>query len=61
MTTTTPAEPRLRPRGSNHVGMRQFNERVVRQAIRLNGSLPKAAIAKLQQQMASPQAIRTGA
>jgi predicted NBD/HSP70 family sugar kinase len=40
-------ESRLRPRGSNHVGMRQFNERVVLQAIRLNGSLPKADIARL--------------
>jgi predicted NBD/HSP70 family sugar kinase len=37
----------LRPRGSNHAGMRQFNERVVLQAIRLNGSLPKADIARL--------------
>jgi predicted NBD/HSP70 family sugar kinase len=42
-----PGEARLRPRGSNHVGMRQFNERVVLQAIRLNGSLPKADIARL--------------
>lgn len=43
-----PAPPaRLRPRGSNHVGMRQFNERVVLQAIRLHGSLPKADIARL--------------
>ena len=41
------AEPRLKPRGSNHVGMRQFNERVVLQAIRLNGSLAKADIARL--------------
>jgi predicted NBD/HSP70 family sugar kinase len=41
------APPVLRPRGSNHVGMRQFNERVVLQAIRLNGSLPKAEIARL--------------
>jgi predicted NBD/HSP70 family sugar kinase len=39
--------PMLRPRGSNHVGMRQFNERVVLHAIRLNGSLPKAEIARL--------------
>jgi predicted NBD/HSP70 family sugar kinase len=39
--------PVLRPRGSNHVGMRQFNERVVLQAIRLNGSLPKADLARL--------------
>lgn len=37
----------LRPRGSNHVGMRQFNERVVLQAIRLNGSLPKAEVARV--------------
>ena len=37
----------LRPRGSNHVGMRQFNERVVLQAIRLNGSMPKADLARL--------------
>jgi len=43
----TGAESRLRPRGSNHVGMRQFNERVVLQAIRLHGSLPKAEIARL--------------
>jgi len=42
-----PAPPVLRPRGSNHVGMRQFNERVVLHAIRLNGSLPKAEIARL--------------
>lgn len=41
------AAPRLRPRGSNHAGMREFNERVVLQAIRLHGSLPKAEIARL--------------
>lgn len=41
------AATRLRPRGSNHVGMRQFNERVVLQAIRLHGSLAKAEIARL--------------
>ena len=39
--------PLLRQRGSNHVGMRQFNERVVLQAIRQNGSLPKADLARL--------------
>jgi predicted NBD/HSP70 family sugar kinase len=49
---TTPGDPatgdaRLRPRGSNQGGMRQFNERVVLQAIRLNGSCPKAEIARL--------------
>lgn len=43
----TPLPTLLRPRGSNHVGMRQFNERVVLQAIRLNGSLPKADLARL--------------
>ncbi|GAB4214011.1 MAG: ROK family transcriptional regulator [Rhodoferax sp.] len=37
----------LRPRGSNHVGMRQFNERVVLQAIRLQGACPKAELARL--------------
>jgi predicted NBD/HSP70 family sugar kinase len=44
---TEPQASRLRPRGSNHVGMRQFNERVVLQAIRLHGALPKAEIARL--------------
>src|SRR5438105_9098417 len=38
---------RLRSHGSNHSGMRQFNERVVLQAIRLHGSVPKAEIARL--------------
>lgn len=37
----------LRPRGSNQVGMSQFNERVVLQAIRLHGSMPKADLARL--------------
>jgi predicted NBD/HSP70 family sugar kinase len=41
------SEARLRPRGSNHVGMRQFNERVVLQAIRHSGGLAKADIARL--------------
>ncbi|MBT3065377.1 ROK family transcriptional regulator [Rhodoferax sp. U11-2br] len=45
--TDTATPPLLRPRGSNHVGMRQFNERVVLQAIRLNGCLPKADLARL--------------
>ena len=42
--------PSLAPvaqRGSNHVGMRQFNERVVLQAIRLHGSCAKAELARL--------------
>lgn len=33
--------------GSNQVGMRQFNERIVLQAIRLHGALPKADVARL--------------
>jgi predicted NBD/HSP70 family sugar kinase len=37
----------LRPRGSNQSGMGQFNERVVLQAIRLNGALPKADLARM--------------
>src|SRR5512146_3104611 len=44
--TPRPAAPR-RPIGSNQVGMRQFNERVVLQAIRLRGPLPKADLARL--------------
>jgi len=47
---TEPAEDdikRLRPRGSNQIGMSQFNERVVLQAIRFHGSMPKADIARL--------------
>jgi predicted NBD/HSP70 family sugar kinase len=38
---------RLRPRGSNQIGMGQFNERVVLQAIRLHGALPQAELARL--------------
>jgi predicted NBD/HSP70 family sugar kinase len=37
----------FKPRGSNQIGMRQYNERVVLQAIRLHGSLPKAELARL--------------
>lgn len=47
---TEPSEDdikRLRPRGSNQIGMSQFNERVVLQAIRFHGSMPKADIARL--------------
>jgi predicted NBD/HSP70 family sugar kinase len=38
---------KLKPRGSNQVGMRQFNERVVLQAIRLRPGSSKADIARL--------------
>jgi predicted NBD/HSP70 family sugar kinase len=36
-------------RGSNHAGMRQFNERIVLQAVRQNQALPKADLARLTQ------------
>jgi predicted NBD/HSP70 family sugar kinase len=39
--------PHLRPRGSRQGGVRQFNERVVLQAIRLHGALPAAELARL--------------
>ena len=42
-----PTSDNLRPRGSNQVGMRQYNERVVLQAIRLHGATPKADLARL--------------
>ena len=38
---------RLRPRGSSQGGLRQYNERVVLQAIRLHGALPAAELARL--------------
>lgn len=47
----TPAfvrDPRLM-RGSNHTGMRQFNERIVLQAVRLHGAIAKADLARLTQ------------
>lgn len=37
----------LRPRGSSQGGLRQYNERVVLQAIRLHGALPGAEIARV--------------
>jgi predicted NBD/HSP70 family sugar kinase len=37
----------VRSRGSNQGGVRQFNERVVLQAVRAHGSLPKAELARL--------------
>ena len=45
--TDATGAPRLRQRGSNQVGMRQFNERVVLQALRVHGSQPKAELARL--------------
>lgn len=46
MASDAPAA-RLKPRGSSQGGLRQYNERVVLQAIRLNGALPGAEIARL--------------
>jgi hypothetical protein len=43
------AQARLQPRGSSQGGLRQYNERVVLQAIRLHGALPAAEIARLTQ------------
>ncbi len=49
-TLATHDEPsRLKPRGSSQGGLRQYNERVVLQAIRLHGALPSAEIARLTQ------------
>ena len=36
------AADRLMPRGSSQGGLRQYNERVVLQALRLHGALPAA-------------------
>jgi len=41
------ASSRLKPRGSSQGGLRQYNERVVLQAIRLHGALPGAEIARV--------------
>ena len=41
------AAQRPRPRGSSQEGLRQYNERVVLQAIRMHGALPAAEIARL--------------
>jgi predicted NBD/HSP70 family sugar kinase len=42
-----PAGARLKPRGSSQGGLRQYNERVVLQALRLHGPLSGAEIARL--------------
>lgn len=39
--------PLLQTSGSNQIGMREFNERVILQVIRTHGSLPKAEVARL--------------
>ena len=47
-------------RGSNHAGMRQFNERIVLQAIRHHGAIPKADLARLTQLSNQTVAIIVG-
>lgn len=47
-------------RGSNHSGMRQFNERIVLQAIRHQGAIPKADLARLTQLSSQTVAIIVG-
>jgi predicted NBD/HSP70 family sugar kinase len=46
MPHTDPAT-HLKPRGSSQGGLRQYNERVVLQALRLHGSMPAADLARL--------------
>jgi hypothetical protein len=50
---------RLQPRGSSQGGLRQYNERVVLQAIRLHGALPAAEIARLTQLTAQTVSLIT--
>ena len=45
-TATDNTASRLKPRGSSQGGLRQYNERVVLQAVRLNGALASAEIAR---------------
>ncbi len=54
------ATPTSAMRGSNHVGMRQFNERTVLQAIRHHGAIPKADLARLTQLSTQTVAIIVG-
>jgi hypothetical protein len=54
------ASPNSAMRGSNHVGMRQFNERIVLQAIRHHGAIPKADLARLTQLSTQTVAIIVG-
>ncbi len=53
------AAERLKPRGSSQGGLRQYNERVVLQAIRMHGALPGAAIARLTQLTAQTVSLIT--
>ena len=64
---TTPPAPETsgngdtrRMRGSNHVGMRQFNERIVLQAIRHHGAIAKADLARMTHLSSQTVAIIVG-
>ena len=46
-TRSTPSAARLKPRGSSQGGLRQYNERVVLQALRLHGRCSGAELARL--------------
>ena len=53
------AASRLKTRGSSQGGLRQYNERVLLQAIRLQGALPGAELARLTQLTAQTVSIIT--
>ena len=53
------ASGRLKPRGSSQGGLRQYNERVVLQAIRLQGALPGAELARVTRLTAQTVSIIT--
>lgn len=53
------ATHRLKPRGSSQGGLRQYNERVLLQAIRLQGALPGAELARITQLTAQTVSIIT--
>jgi predicted NBD/HSP70 family sugar kinase len=50
---------RLKPRGSSQGGLRQYNERVLLQALRLHGALPAAELARLTQLTAQTVSLIT--
>ncbi len=57
--STNPPTPRLKARGSSQGGLRQYNERVVLQAIRQHGALPAAEIARQSQLTAQTVSVIT--
>lgn len=54
-----PSEAALQPRGSSQTGVRQYNERVVLEAVRLHGQLPAADIARQTQLTAQTVSLIT--